>query len=360
MPRLVALLATPDDDFVDGVRQAWDRGDAVLPVDPRLPAQGREQLEQVMGVGDDVEAGDALVVTTSGTTGEPKGAVLTHDAVAASAEATSARLGVDPTRDRWLACIPLAHVGGLGVVTRALVTGTPLIVRPAFETGTGATLVSVVPTILERHDVSGFRVVLAGGSADWRVRAPNVVHTYGMTETGGGIAYDGMPLDGVEVRADQDGQLWVRAPMLLRCYRHGDDPRDGDGWYPTGDAGTVDADGRVSVRGRVGDVIVTGGEKVWPDAVERALTGLAGVAEVAVAGRPDPEWGQQVVAWIVPTPGGPPTLDQVRNRVKEQLPAYCAPRALELVAALPRTPLGKVRRAKLAGTERGSASDRRE
>src|SRR5687768_12862815 len=127
------------------------------------------------------EDGDALVVATSGTTGEPKGVVLTHDAVVASARASSARLEVDPERDSWLAVLPVAHIGGLSVVTRALVTGTPLV----FEGE--ATLVSVVPTQANRLDLDSFRVVLVGGSADWRDRPRNVVRTYGMTETGSGV-----------------------------------------------------------------------------------------------------------------------------------------------------------------------------
>ena len=100
------------------------------------------------------------------------------------------------------------------------------------------------------------------------------------------------------------------------------------------------------VLGRMGDVIVTGGEKVWPDAVERVLRGVSGIREVAVAGRPDPEWGQRVVAWIVPS-GDPPSLDDIRGAVKAELPAYCAPKQLVLVETLPRTAVGKVKRAEL-------------
>ena len=108
------------------MQRAWDAGDAVLPLDPRLPGPARAAVLAAARPDEPVEPGDALVVATSGTTGEPKLAVLTHAAVAASARATSARLGVDPAADRWLACLPLAHVGGLSVVTRAIVTGTPL------------------------------------------------------------------------------------------------------------------------------------------------------------------------------------------------------------------------------------------
>ena len=345
VPALVAVDAVGGPAFVAALRAAWDGGDAVLPVDPRLPTPARTALLDAMALDEPVEEGDALVVATSGTTGAPKGVVLTHDAVREAALAVSRRQAVDPGSDRWLACLPLAHVGGLAVVTRALVTGTPLEVHASFDPAaveaSPATLVSLVPTMLDRVDIRGFRVVLVGGGADWRTRGSNVVHTYGMTETGGGVVHDGLPLDGVEVRADGSGQLHVRGPMLLRCYRHGVDPKDAAGWLATGDGGEV-VEGRVRVHGRLSEVIVTGGQKVWPGEVERVLRTAAGVGDVAVGGRPDPEWGQRVVAWVVPRDTrSPPTLPALRSTAKEQLPAYAAPRELVLVEELPRTGLAK-------------------
>ncbi|HVM53139.1 MAG TPA: AMP-binding protein [Acidimicrobiales bacterium] len=342
MQRLVPVVAEGR-AFVDALQRAWAAGDAVLPVDPRLPAPARDALLAAMRLDDDVESGDALVVATSGTTGEPKGVVLTHDAVLASATATSARLAVDPWRDRWLSVLPLAHVGGLSVVTRALLTDTPLSFDPDDRR---ATLVSMVATQVRRTDVSRFRAVVVGGAAPPADLPPNAVTTYGMTETGSGVVYDGAPLDGVEVRA-VDGELQLRAPMLLRAYRDGRDPKDADGWLATGDAGEV-ADGRVTVHGRVGDVIVTGGEKVWPDPVEAVLRRVPGVAEVAVAGAPDEEWGQRVVAFIE-VDADPPSLAELRDAVKAELPAYAAPKEVVVVTSLPRTALGKVQRALLAG-----------
>ena len=290
-------------------------------------------------------ARDALVVLTSGTTGEPKAAVLTHDAVAASARATSTRLAVDPTSDRWLACLPLAHVGGLGVVTRALLTGTPLTVVPDVRQASGdATLVSLVPALLPRVDAARFRTIVLGGSAMPPDLPANAVATYGLTESGGGIVYDGVPLDGVEIRVDAAGQIHLRAPMLLRAYRDGHDPRDADGWLPTGDAGAWDG-ATLGVSGRIGDVIVTGGEKVWPTTVEARLTEHPDVREALVFGRADPTWGRRVVARVVPAnPRQPPTLDAVRGWVKETLPPWSAPHELELADTLPRTALGKLKR----------------
>ena len=354
-PRLVVLEAVGA-PFVAALQRAWADGDAVLPVDPRLPAPARAAVLEAADPGAPVEPGDALVVATSGTDGAPKAVVLTHAAVAASAEATSARLGVDPEADGWLACLPLSHVGGLSVVTRALHTGTALVVHDRFDAAAvdaaareGCTRTSLVPTALARIDPARWRTILVGGQAAPAERPANVVATYGMTETGSGIVYDGVPLDGVEVRVAPDGELLVRGPMLLRAYRDGTDPKDADGWLPTGDLGQVDG-GLVTVHGRRGDLVITGGENVWPAAVERALVGHPGVREVAVLGRPDPEWGQVVVAVVVPTdPTDPPALAALRELAKASLPAYAAPRVLELVDRLPRTALGKVRRRDLAG-----------
>ena len=343
MARLVVLDAHPGPAFTDGLRRAWDAGDAVLPLDPRLPASAAHALRDALGEGDAIDAGDALVVATSGTTGDPKGVVVTHDALAAAARITSDALGVDPARDRWLSQLPLAHVGGLGVVTRALLTGTPLTFDPTDPT---ATLTAAVPTQLERNDHDRFRAVLVGGSADWRDDRPaNVVRTYGLTESFGGVVYDRRPLPGVELAVDDDGGVLLRSPTLLRCYRDGTDPKDADGWLPTGDDGELGPDGLLTVHGRRGDVIVSGGEKVWPDPVERVLREVAGVADVAVVGRPDPEWGQAVTAVVVPTDRqSPPSLEALRAAVREHLPAWCAPKAVELVDVLPTTSLGKVRR----------------
>ncbi len=346
MNRLVAIDLPGGLDFVEELQRVWDAGDAAFPVDQRLPAAAKRTLCAAMRVGDEVEPGDALVVATSGSTGTPKGVVLTHDAVAASARATSERLGVQAD-DHWLACLPLSHVGGLSVVTRALHTDTKLTVLRGFDVTTveqvGATLVSLVSTALTRIDAARFRVIVLGGSRPPDDRPGNCVTTYGMTETGSGVVYDGIPLDGGVVDIAPDGEIRLRAPMLLRCYRDGAPPLDDDGWFATGDLGVWLPDDRLHVAGRRGDLIITGGENVWPEAVEAALADHPGVADVLVRGADDDEWGQLVEAVIVPI-GDPPTLDSIRDHVKLHHPAFMAPKRLTVVEALPRTSLGKLRR----------------
>lgn len=365
MHRLVALDLAAGPEFVDALRRTWDAGDAVFPVDQRLPPAAKSALVDAMDVGAivtgpgdrierpagaPVEAGDALVVATSGSTGAAKGVVLTHAAVAASAAATSRRLGVTQD-DHWLACLPLSHVGGLSVITRALWAGTRLTVHPGFDAArveaSGATLVSLVATALRRIDPAGFRLIVLGGSRPPADRPPNAIATYGMTETGSGVVYDRRPLDGVEVRI-VDGEVQLRCPMLLRAYRDGRDPRTADGWYPTGDLGELDTGGLLTVHGRRDELVITGGENVWPDTVEAVLRGDPAIADVAVVGVPDAEWGQVVTALVVPRDRAVGvSLEALRDRVKAELPPYCAPRRVVIVADLPRTSLGKLRRGDL-------------
>lgn len=371
MPDLIALDLPGGPAWVDELRRAWDAGDAVLPLDRRLAPPARRRLldalrpaavvdgtgRSALPGGRPTASGDALVVATSGTTGEPKGVVLTADAVGASARATTARLAVDPARHRWLACLPLNHVGGLSVVTRSVVTGTPVEVLPGFDEAAvlaasgPEVLVSLVPTTLRRVGADRWRTVVLGGSAPPGDLPTNVVTTYGMTETGSGVVYDGVPLDGVEVAVDPStAEIRLRGPMLLRAYRDAGgerDPRDGGGWLATGDAGRLLPDGRLEVHGRLSELIITGGENVWPAPVEEVLRTHEAVAEVAVAGLPDAEWGERVVAWVVPGPGGPPPLDELRALVRDHLAGFAAPRQLVVVDRLPRTSIGKVQRGML-------------
>lgn len=383
MPELVALDLPQGQGFVDALQAVWDTGDAAAPLDPRLPRPAAKSLLAVLrptrvvasdgeitrlAGGERVDEGDALVVATSGSTGTPRAAVLTHDALQASATATSTRLGIQPDRHRWLACLPFAHIGGLSVITRALLTGTPFTVFPRFdaerveEAGRrgAATHVSLVATALGRIDGAVFDCVLLGGAAPPHGLGPNVVTTYGLTETGSGVVYDGVPLDGVEVAIGTGcegegapGEVLLRGPQVLRAYRDGTDPKvagpDGrGGWVATGDGGRLGDDGRLYVDGRLSEVVVTGGEKVWPAAVEACLVDNPAVGEVAVWKRADPEWGERVVAWVVPAdPARPPALDELRRHVAGELPPWAAPREVVFTETLPRTSSGKVRRGEL-------------
>lgn len=372
MAELVMLDLPAGPGFVDALQRVWDAGDAAFPLDQRLPRSEADRVVRVakptaaidaqgerrtLDGGHIVRDGDAIVVATSGTTGDPKAVIHTHASVAASAHATSDGLGADPGSDCWLACLPPAHIGGLAVIMRALITGTELVVHESFDAAAtdraaaeGATLVSLVTRALNQVDVFGFRKVLIGGAAPPPDLPDHVIATYGMTETGSGCVYGGYPLDGVELRAADDGEIEIRAELLLRAYRTIDgevDPFSADGWFPTGDLGRIDPDGRLWIDGRAGDMIITGGENIWPHRVERVLERHPSIAEAAVVGRDDPDWGQRVVAVIVVNGENAPSLDEIRDHVRADLPVWNAPKEIVVVPALPKTALGKVRKSEL-------------
>ena len=270
---------------------AWDDGDAVLPLDPRLPtpARGpaarragarRGRRRRRVGTGSRAAArsrtGDALVVATSGTTGEPKGVVLTHDAVGRLGRwPPAARLGVDPPRDRWLACLPLAHVGGLSVVTRALRhrhaarRSTPGS-TPAAVDGRGRAAPPACRSCRPRSrriDPACFRAIVLGGSAPPAgppaQRRDHLRHDRDRQRRR-------LRRRAARRRRGAHRPTTARSAARARCCcaptATARDPKDADGWFATGDAGRIDADGRLIVHGRVGDLIITGGENVWPDA----------------------------------------------------------------------------------------------
>jgi O-succinylbenzoic acid--CoA ligase len=303
--------------------------------------------------------------------------LLTAAALAASATATHDRLGGP---GRWLLALPPTHIAGLQVLVRSLLAGTLPVSMPVgtfaaadlvaatAALGPGRRYVSLVPTQLRRVlDVGGeplaalasYDAVLLGGAAasgallaHAREAGVAVVTTYGMSETSGGCVYDGLPLDGVEVGLTDDGTIRLAGPVLASGYRLRPDltrAAFADGWFTTSDLGVLDG-GRLTVLGRADDVLITGGEKVVPAAVEAVLGAHPAVAEVVEVGVPDPEWGQRVVAVVRLRAGASLTLEQARELVATQLPRAAAPRELRVVDVLPLLPSGKPDRAALASS----------
>jgi len=370
---VVAVALPPGDAWLGIASAAWAAEASLLPVDHRLPepaaqsllADGRPTVRvsplgwKRVRSGRAADPELALIVPTSGSSGRPRLVELGRTAVLAAVSASLRALAAD-AGDGWVSCLPLAHIGGLLVLLRGVLGGAPLLFRGPGELEPPAVfpLVSVVPTQLVRAldagvDLRGYRALLVGGGgmeAALRSRlatagAPCVV-TYGLTQSCGGVVYDGMPLPGVTVRIGGGGEIQLGGPTLLRGYRD----RSGagltpDGWLPTGDGGSLDVEGRLHVHGRLDDLIVSGGENVWPGEVEAALRSHPAVADCAVFGRPDPSWGERVVAAVVPRdPAAPPTLEALRDHVGAVLGRHQAPRELVLVESLPRTALGKLRR----------------
>ena len=366
MARLIALDMPASKTFVDLVQRAWSNGDAVLPIDQRLPLTSKKMLLDTMAPSEIIDAsftasplpngrpmqdGDALVIASSGSTGSPKGIVHTHSSILAGAQASASRLQLS-SNDHWLVCIPVSHVGGFSVIARALHTGAALTLHPAFDAAAveqalknGVTHTSLVATTLSRIDTSLFRTILLGGSSAPDNLPSNMITTYGMTETGGGVVYNGQPLDNVEIKI-VDGEIFLRCPMLMRAYRDDQTVSTEDAWYATGDIGEIDKNGKLSVHGRQTDMIITGGENVWPSVVENSLASHPIVNQVVVRGMPDTTWGQRVVAYVVLDDSNQTSeaslLSDLREHVKQTLPAFCAPQQIVVLAEIPRTSLGKV------------------
>lgn len=328
-------------------RRRRDDDLAALGATSILDATGTSARAEGQGVDDEI----GLVMLTSGSSGVPKAVELTWDALVASAELTQSSLRAD-TAPVWFPCLPANHIGGLAVLLRAVLSDSTLlwtggddVERAGKE---GATHVSLVRTQLARFDVSSYYRVLLGGARPPETLPENVMTTWGMTETGSGVVYNGVALQGVDV-ASVNGELCVRTPTLFRSYRTSPRPRvagpDGrDDWFPTGDAGTV-IDGRVSVRGRIGFVINSGGEKIWPEDLEAVLSTLPTVDDIAITGVSDPEWGQRIVALVVSR--GPHLDDAIRATAEERIGPWAKPKEIRYVTAIPRTSNGKIRRGDL-------------
>ncbi|MEV5569787.1 AMP-binding protein [Spirillospora sp. NPDC052269] len=382
--RLHALLLPPGPRLLQALQAALDgTGPAICPLDPATPtpalhatldALAPHAVETPEGTTPHhprhggppptpVAPDTAVLIATSGSTGTPKFVELSTHALRASANATRQRIGATTT-DQWLCCLPTSHIAGIQVLVRALLAGTTPHIHPRFDptriATTPATLISLVPTQLRRlmdagTDLTRYRAILLGGAAaphdlleKARADGATVHTTYGMSETCGGCAYDGLPLDGVTLDLAPDGRVRIAGPVLFTGYRLNPaltaQTRDGH-WHLTQDLGTLD-DGRLRIRGRVDDIINTGGEKVVAGDVAARLTHHPRVADAVVVGRPDPEWGEHVTAVIVPD-GPAPTLDDLRAWVRETMPAHAAPRELDVRTALPLLPSGKPDRAAL-------------
>ncbi|UAK58585.1 o-succinylbenzoate--CoA ligase [Mycolicibacterium smegmatis] len=343
-------------------------GSAILPV----PAADRRQtalLTSTLRAGESIDDDVAVVVSTSGTTGAPKGALLTRSALVSSAEATYERLG---GAGRWLLALPAHHIAGLQVLVRSTVAGTTPVTIPAgFEPGElpsaiarlgpGRKYASMVAIQLDKAlrdpaattALAELDAVLIGGGpmpAGMAERAAaggvRVVRTYGMSETAGGCVYDGVPLAGVTIRIE-DSRISLGGATVAKGYRNPvePDPFSEPGWFRTDDLGVLDDSGALRVLGRIDDAVSTGGLTVLPQLVEAALVTHPAIAEAAVFGVADERLGQRVVAAVVLAAGSPlPELAELRSHVALTLDATAAPREVHVVDELPRHGIGKLDR----------------
>lgn len=336
------IARPPGIDFAVELHAALLRRGTAIPIDLRLTEAERAARARTRPRAQDV----ALLMFTSGTSAEPKPVELTYGNVEANARASARALGVTPA-DRWLCPLPLTHVGGLLILTRAVIGGFAVLLDPPFDAARvaarlaagEATLVSMVPTQLQRvldaglQDPPGLRAVISGGAPltpalRERARAAGVpvVDAYGLTETASQIALDGIPFAEARVEIDA-GEIVVEGPMVA------------GGTHRTGDLGEW-RDGRLHVVGRKADTIITGGENVSPDEVEAVLKAHPEVRDAGVFGRPDPEWGQAVTAHVV----GSAAPEDLRIWCRERLAGFKVPKRIEMVSSLPRTPSGKLLR----------------
>src|SRR4051794_27415224 len=356
----VAIALPPGEAFAVALHAAWRLGAAAVPLDLRAPDPPRAGAAVVvdapLGDGPDVpllETHDldavAAVLHTSGSTGTPKPVELTFGNFLWSALGSGVALGVDP-EERWLCALPLNHVGGLSIVVRSAIYATTALVHERWDTERvltaleDATLVSLVPTTLARLLDAGLdrpprlRTVLLGGAPippalAGRARVP-VTTTYGLTEACSQVTTGGPPLFCTRVEIAADGEILVSGPTVA-----------GGGTLRTGDLGRLDERGHLHVVGRKADTIVTGGENVAPAEVESVLAEHPAVAEAAVHGRPDADWGEAVVATVVLRADASP--EELRAHVAARLAPHNVPKAVSFAESLPRTPSGKLKRHEL-------------
>src|SRR4051794_23292228 len=357
----VALALPPGADFVVALHACWRLGCAVVPLDlraPDPPRAGAEHTVHELPRRRDLRAplldthdldAVAAILHTSGSTGTPKPVELTFGNFLWSALGSGVALGVDP-EERWLCALPLNHVGGLSIVVRSAIYATTALVHERWDTERvltaleDATLVSLVPTTLARLLDAGLdrpprlRTVLLGGAPippalAGRARVP-VTTTYGLTEACSQVTTGGPPLFCTRVEIAADGEILVSGPTVA-----------GGGTLRTGDLGRLDERGHLHVVGRKADTIVTGGENVAPAEVESVLAEHPAVAEAAVHGRPDADWGEAVVATVVLRADASP--EELRAHVAARLAPHNVPKAVSFAESLPRTPSGKLKRHEL-------------
>ncbi|MGB2757724.1 MAG: fatty acid--CoA ligase family protein [Acidimicrobiia bacterium] len=378
------VIVLPRRAAVDAVNASWDAGRAVCVLDISSPAAViAATIDRLRPHALIDESGRTLctdptpndrdlcaIIATSGTGGEPKLVELSATARDAAAIRVNDALGIT-SADRWLLTLPVGSVAALAILARARLSYTPVEVHDHFDPmatiASKASLVSLVPTQLQRCAALGagcFRGVLLGGAAAPKNLAPGwpIHRTYGSTETWGGIVHDGVPFPDVALRIGEHreigelgepreiGEIELRTPSIFTRYR-GDEPRTraaftNDGWYRTGDAGSIDASGRLTVLGRLDDMIISGGHNISPLEVENAIRAAFDVADVAVIGCDDPHWGQHVHAIVVEQDRGPElTLDALRSELV--IDGHKRPRQLTIVRELPRTSNGKVQKLQL-------------
>jgi O-succinylbenzoic acid--CoA ligase len=379
-PRPFALIGTNTLDSVLTVYALLQRRIPLLLLHPRATAE--EQAAEIDAAARHDLGGiadPAAILYTSGTTGHPRGAVLTRSALLASAAASAANLGWQ-REDCWLLAMPIGRIGGLSILTRCLAARTAVALETGFDAATlparidatGSTLVSLVPTMLAQtldahpqwEAPARLRAFLVGGAAAPAAllrraseRRLPIVITYGCTETCSQVVATpyalrfeaqrhgaGRPLAGVELRV-HDGHLHVRGPMLMGGYL-GEPALPAGAWFDTGDIGHLDAGGCLHVHARRADLIVTGGENVYPAEVERVLQMCPGIREAGVFGVPDPTWGQVVAAALVVDQPPPADVDLLAH-LHDRLASYKRPRLVCMVPTLQHTAAGKLDRTAL-------------
>ncbi len=387
-PRLgIALELPAGHDWAFTAYATLYLGLTIVPVDPRWPEERRrvaldscavhvtpDSVRPPIGVQRewvdprplDLDV-PALELQTSGSSGVPTRVVHSRRSLAAQAILGARVMRLD-LYSHWLSALPMTHAAGIGVFIRSLAGGGSMTLLPHFvedeflarlaapDRQPPVSVVSLVPTMLTRLldagwvRPEGLEAAVIGGAplgAELRVRAIEagipIRESWGMTETLGMISvartdtYSGVgqPLPGVEVRASDAGELLVRGPIVAPGLS------DEEGWFHTNDSGYVDERGFIHVEGRVGSMIISGGENVFPEAVERALLATGLLEDVLVSGEADPEWGQRVVADAVPKlPTTTPS--EVRDAVIDQLARWELPKEITFVEQIKRDKLGKV------------------